>query len=158
MNSRRWSRHGLIMAGACSGVGLACAALIVGSASGDGYEPFLFAAPAAAFATAALFWWWLLDRPANYTRARGAMAGALAGAVAHYMCWLMLMLGASAYHALTGELTGSLGDSPMGPLDAFWMAAVYSLFSLYICGWLTVPAGAIIGAKVAHSRGAANAK
>jgi hypothetical protein len=146
------------MAGACSGVGLATAAWIVGSASGDGYEPFLFAAPAAAFATAAVSWWWLLDRPANYTLARGAMAGALAGAVAHYLCWLLLMLGASAYHALTGGFTGSLGDSPIGPLDALWMAAVYSLLSLYICGWLTVPAGAMIGAAVAHARRAANAK
>jgi hypothetical protein len=146
------------MAGACAGVGLAIAAWIVVNVSGDDYAPFLFAAPAAAFATAALFWWWLLDRPANYTRARGAVAGALAGAVAHYLCWLMLMLGTSAYHALTGGFTGSLGDAPMGPLDAFWMAAVYSLLSLYICGWLTVPAGAIIGAAVAHARRAANAQ
>lgn len=140
------------MAGACAGVGLACAAWIVGNASGDGYEPFLLAAPAAAFATAALFWWWLLDRPAIFTRARGAVAGALAGTVAHYVCWLMLMLGASAYHALTGGYAGSLGDAPIGPLNAIWMAAVYSLFSLYICGWLTAPAGAIIGAAVAHAR------
>lgn len=156
MNRLRWSRYGFIMALACSGVGLAAALWIVGNATGNGYQPFLIAAPAAAFVAAALSWRWLVDRPAIYTRARGATAGALAGAIAHYFCWLMLMLGASAYHALTGGFVGSLGDAPIGPLHALWAAALYSLFSLYICGWLTVPAGAMIGAAVAHVRKAAN--
>ncbi len=153
MGSKWWSRHGLIMAGACAGIGLATAAWIVSTATGDGYAVFLLAAPIAAFATAALSWWWLLDRPAIHTKTRGAIAGALAGAVAHYACWLLLILGASACHAVTGACADSLGDGPMGPLDALWAAALYSLFSLLFLGWLTVPAGALAGALVAHSRG-----
>jgi hypothetical protein len=152
MFSKRWSRHGLIMAGACAGIGLATAILIVYTATGDGYAGFLLASPIAAFATAALFWWWLLDRPAIHTKTRGAIAGALAGAVAHYVCWLLLLLGASACHAALGACTNSLGDGPMGPVDALWAAALYSLFSLLFFGWLTVPAGALAGALVAHSR------
>jgi hypothetical protein len=141
------------MAGACAGIGLATAVLIVSTAAGDGYGVFLLAAPIAAFATAALFWWWLLDRPAIHSRTRGAIAGALAGAVAHYACWLLLLLGASACHAVTGACADSFGDGPIGPLDALWAAALYSLFSLLFYGWLTVPAGALVGALVAHSRG-----
>lgn len=152
MNSRRWSKHCFMMAGACSGIGLVVAGWLVNSSPDNGFASFLFAAPAAAFVTAALFWW-LLDRPANYTRARGALAGALAGAVAHYVCWLMSMLGMWACHGLTSACAVT-GD-PIGPLEAFWVAAIYSFFSLLFFGWLTVPAGAIIGAGVAHVRGAA---
>jgi hypothetical protein len=152
MSSKWWSRHGLIMAGACAGIGLATTVSIVSTATGDGYAVFLLAAPIAAFATAALFWWWLLDRPSIHTKTRGAIAGALAGAVAHYVCWLLLMLGASACHAVLGACADSLGDVPMGPVDALWAAGLYSLFSLLLFGWLTVPAGAMAGALVAHAR------
>lgn len=155
MSSNWWSRHGLIMAGACAGIGLATATWVFSTATGDGYAMFLLAAPIAAFATAALFWWWLLDRPAIHTRTRGAVAGALAGAVAHYFCWLLLMLGVWSCHGVTGACADSLGDGPVGPLDALWAAALYSLLSLYFYGWLTVPAGALAGAMVAHSRGTA---
>jgi hypothetical protein len=146
------SKGSMIMGGASAGVGLATAVLIVSTANGEGYAGFLLAAPLAAFATSVFFWWWLLDRQGRYTSGRGAWAGALAGAIAHYPCWLLLMFGSYACFSLTGGCTGSLGDGPMSPLDALWAAAMFSLFSLLFYGWLTIPAGAVIGALVARWR------
>jgi hypothetical protein len=110
---------------------------------------FLLAAPAAAFVTAALLWWQMLERSGRRTLARGTLAGSLAGALAHYVCWLALMFGAAACHAVTPGCFDSVSGPPIDPLTAFWAAGVYSLFSLYFFGWLTVPAGAAIGALLA---------
>lgn len=142
-------RRSLIMGAACAGVGLATGLLILYFSGDFDKAMFLLAAPLAAFATGALIWWQMLER--SYTRSvgRGAFAGGLAGALAHYLCWLILMLGTAACHAMTNGCTASLGDAPIDPLNALWAAGVYSLFSLYFVGWLTVPAGAVIGGVLA---------
>lgn len=118
----------------------------------DGYWMFLIAAPMAAFASGALSWWWLLQRAQVYTRKRAGLAGALAGAVAQYPCWLLLILGNYLYSVLAGGLGASLGDAAIGPVDAFCAAAAYSMFSLLFVGWVTVPVGALMGVLAANRR------
>lgn len=142
-------RRSAIMGAACAGVGLATGLLILYFSGGLDKATFLLAAPAAAFATGALLWWQMLERSGTRTIGRGALAGGLAGALAHYPCWLMLMFAAAACHAVFPGCMASVGGPPIDPLNALWAAGVYSLFSLYFVGWLTVPAGAVIGAVLA---------
>ncbi|MEZ5466392.1 MAG: hypothetical protein R3F18_01835 [Lysobacterales bacterium] len=152
MSTGFWSRDRNIMAGACALVGLATGAWLALSSAGDGYWMFLIAAPLAAFATAALCWWSLLERPGIHSRKQAAIAGALAGVAAHYPCWWLLMLGNYVFSFVSTGTIDTSDAGPIGPLSAFWAAAVYSMFSLLFVGWVTAPAGAVIGALVAHWR------
>ena len=113
--------------------------------SGSGYEMFLLAAPLSAYLTGALCWWWLLLRNERHGIGRAMLAGALAGLIAHYPCWLILMFGMRTCYLLGGTCTGSLNEAPMTFLEAIPMAGLYSGFSLLFLGWITVPGGAMVG-------------
>jgi hypothetical protein len=136
----------------CAAVGALTAVLVLASATGAGYEWLLLAAPAAAFVTGKLLWWLLMERPDRSGTARGVLTGAIAGAVAHYPCWLLLIGASSACHAITGGCTDSLGEAPMNPLQALPAAAVYSAVSLVFYGWLTIAAGGLLGGLLATVR------
>jgi hypothetical protein len=140
------------MGALCAAVGALTAVVVLASATGAGYAWLLLAAPAAAFVTGKLLWWLLMERGGRSGTARGVLTGAFAGAVAHYPCWLLLLWASSACHAITGRCTGSLSDAPMNPLQAIPAAAVYAGISLVFYGWLTVPAGGLIGGLLATVR------
>jgi hypothetical protein len=140
------------MGALCAAVGALTAVLVLASATGAGYEWLLVAAPAAAFVCGATLWWLIMERRGRSGTARGVLTGAIAGAVAHYLCWLLLIWASSACHAITGGCTDSLGQAPMSPLHAIPAAAVYSGFSLVFYGWLTIPAGGLIGGLLATVR------
>jgi hypothetical protein len=136
----------------CASVGALAALLIVWVATGSGYESFFIAAPLAAFIAGALFWWLLVARKNHHGTARGVAAGALAGAIGHYICWYFFFLFAFACHAFTGGCTDSLGQPPVNPLLALGAASIYSGVSLLLCGWLTIPAGGLLGGLLAIAR------
>jgi hypothetical protein len=140
------------MGALCAAVGVLTAGLVLFSAAGAGYEWLLVAAPAAAFLSGSTLWWLLMERRDRSGTARGVLTGAIAGAVAHYPCWLLLLWASSACHAITGGCTGSLGDAPMNPLQAIPAAAVYSGVSLVFYGWLTILAGGLLGGLLATVR------
>jgi len=136
----------------CAPIGALTALLVLANTTGSGYESLLVAAPIAAFVAGKSSWWLLVSRKARTGLPRGVLAGALAGAVGHSICWYMLLVGAFACHVTTGGCTDSLGQPPMNPLHAFAAAAGYSAFSLVFYGWLTVPAGALLGGLLAVAR------
>jgi len=142
-------KSSLVMGAACAGVGALAGVLVVSIASGEGYDWFLVAAPLAGFLTGGISWLLLVAQRKKQSVLAGVFAGALAGAVSHYVCWYLMLAGAAACYALTGGCTGSLGDPPANFLQALAGAAVYSAFSLVFFGWLTVPAGGLLGALLA---------
>jgi hypothetical protein len=142
----------LIMGVLCALVGTGTAIAIYSTSTGAGHEWFLLAAPSAAFLTGAFLWWLLLARKGLYGTARGALAGAVAGALAHWVCWMFMLIGSNLCNAITGGCTGSLGDAPMGLLEAIPATLLFSGFSLLFFGWITVPAGALIGGLLARSQ------
>jgi len=129
----------------CATVGVISAVTLMAWSSGSGYEMFLLAAPLSAYLTGALCWWWLLLRNERHGIGRAMLAGALAGLIAHYPCWLILMFGMRTCYLLGGTCTGSLNEAPMTFLEAIPMAGLYSGFSLLFLGWITVPGGAMVG-------------
>jgi hypothetical protein len=140
------------MGALCAAVGALTAALVLASATGAGYAWLLVAAPAAAFVSGKLLWWLLMERGDRSGTARGVLTGAIAGTVAHYLCWYLLIGASFACHAITGGCMGSLGDAPIDPLRALPAAALYSGISLVFYGWLTIPAGGLLGGLLATAR------
>ncbi|WPL18462.1 hypothetical protein Thiowin_03535 [Thiorhodovibrio winogradskyi] len=129
-------------------VGLAVGAYAVHSAIGDGWDLLPICATLAAFLTGISLWYWLIERRAathGHAGIRtGILTGALAGILAHYLCWYLLILCANLDYLWFGT-TSSLGEPPMNPIQALAGAAVFSGFSLFLFGWVTIPAGALLG-------------
>ena len=136
----------------CAAVGAITGTLVVAISTGSGHARFLVAAPAAAFLTGTALWWLFVARRARYSTSLGALTGAAAGAIAHYVCWYLVLVAAATCHALTGGCTDSLGEAPMNIVRAVAAAGLYSMVSLFLFGWLTVPAGAIIGGLLARAQ------
>lgn len=137
-------RRALVFGLLCSLVGLSVGGYAVHSAIGDGWGILPVAAACAAFLTGAAVWYPLIERRAALRPGAGLLTGALAGALAHYLCWYLMILIANVDHLWFGT-TSSLGEPPMNPIQGLAGAAVFSAFSLYIYGWLTIPAGALLG-------------
>jgi hypothetical protein len=144
MNERR-VQHSLVMGALCGVVGLGVGIVVRVNATGGGYEAFPLYASLAALLTGTAAWWLLVALPAAYRSLRGALAGALAGLVAHYVCWYLMILGSNVCYWLWGACVGSLGEPPVDPLYGLLGAAALSLGSLLLFGWLTVPAGGVLG-------------
>lgn len=142
----------LLMGALCGAVGILVGLWVSLTATGAGYERFPVYAFLAAFAGGAGLWWFVLARQGRYSLRRGAAAGALAGLVSHYFCWYLLILDNNLCFWLLGGCGSSLGEPPIDPLNGLWGAAVFTLGSLLFFGWLTVPAGALIGGLLAARR------
>ncbi|NPV78340.1 MAG: hypothetical protein HPY59_18445 [Anaerolineae bacterium] len=141
-------KSSLVMGVACAGVGAITGVLVVNVASGKGYGWFLVAAPLAGFLAGGTFWRLVAQRNKRSVLA-GAFAGALAGTASHFLCWYLVFAATAVCYALTSRCTDSLGDPPANLLQALVGAAVYSGVSLFFFGWLTIPAGGLLGALLA---------
>lgn len=124
---------------AFAGAGGACAALSVAGAVGEGWRTLVPIAAASAFVVGGAAWWQL--PPRKRSPAIGAGVGALVGVVSHPVAWYGLELASW----LAGE-RDSLGQPTLGPAAAVPASLTFSLLSLAFVGWLTVPAGALVGA------------
>lgn len=142
LRSPLWQRS-LPMGCFCAIPGLLAGVYIALSAWGNGWELFAVAAPLGAFLSGLGMWRLIVAvRP---SKGRGLLAGFLAGLVAHWVCWYLLMLLHWLGFIFFGTGTSSLGEPPVNPLQALWGAAAFSFFSLLLCGWITGPVGAGIG-------------
>ncbi len=103
---------------------------------------FLFAALAAFVAGSVL---WLVFVAAKPSPGRGCVAGGLAGVVSHWLCWMFIIVFWNFTFLSMNMPTSSLGEAPMTFVEAPFGASIFTLWSLYIFGWVTVPAGAVIG-------------
>lgn len=113
------------------------------------YDSFSYFAAASAFICAAGTWWWLLSRKGTFTWRRGLAGGALAVALAHYLCWYLIIVGNNICYIAWGGCTSSLGEAPLDLLNGLWASVGLAILSLVAFGWLTVPFGALVGAAVA---------
>jgi len=132
---------------AISAVGLLCAAAIASLAPGRDYVLLPVAAGLAAFITTFTLWWLFVSRPARPSTWRGVVVGGLSGLLAHPVCWYLLIClnYVLASLAITPE---SVGGPPLDPAEGLGGALILSLYSLFLFGWITVPAGALTGGIV----------
>ncbi len=137
--SRALSRRSLAMGAACAPAGLLVGAFADHLAPPDVARTMWLYGAAAAFATGYLVWRGMVAaRPGLF---RGAFAGAAAGVAAPAVCSVFI----SAVEGVQGILAGM----PAGPgllFKGLAIAAGMGALSLFYAGWVTVPAGAILGA------------
>jgi hypothetical protein len=107
--------------------------------------PLVVASGVAAFAVSFVVWRLLCGSGHPVSGRRGALAGALTGLLAHPVAWYLALV----WNYLLGH-TSSLGDTPSGPLESLAGCLVMTFWSLLIVGWLTVPAGAVVGFLLAR--------
>lgn len=145
------ARRRALVAGLIAGLaGLAVSAVLAGMATGQGYGVFMLAAPAAGVVAGSALWWWLVARSGRFGLWRGALAGLLIVVAGHGLTWLFVMLGSWTCWALTGDCLSSLGEPPIDPLNALWAAPAMGLLSLLVTGWVTLPAGILLGYVLAR--------
>ncbi|NJM11366.1 MAG: hypothetical protein HC889_05270 [Synechococcaceae cyanobacterium SM1_2_3] len=137
-------RKSAFMGVLCVPVGGLAGLWVAQFAVGDGYFVFVIAAPVAAFLSGTLSWWLFVVRPRRSSWFRGALAGSFAAVLGHLLCWYILLVGAYVWHSLSGEAV-AVGSAPMNPMEAITAAGIYGAFSLLLIGWVTVPAGAMLG-------------
>ncbi|MBK1649352.1 hypothetical protein [Rhabdochromatium marinum] len=139
-SARRALPFGLL----CALVGLGVGGYAVHSAIGEGWQRLPICAALAAFLAGFGLWYWLIERRKALRHRAGILTGALTGALAHYLCWYLLILSANLDYLWFGT-TSSLGEPPMTPFQGLAGAAVFSGWSLILFGWVTIPAGALLG-------------
>jgi hypothetical protein len=128
------------------GSGCVLAYLIVSQRGRVGdWWPLVVASGLSASAVGLLLWRLLCATSQSVSRRRGALAGALTGLLAHPVAWYLALV----WNYLLGH-TSSLGDTPSGPLESLAGCLVMTFWSLLIVGWLTVPAGAVVGFLLAR--------
>jgi hypothetical protein len=128
------------------GLGFVLGYLIVSQRGRVGdWWPLAVASGLSAWAVSLLLWRLLCATSQPVSRRRGALAGALTGLLAHPVAWYLALV----WNYLLGH-TSSLGDKPSNPLESLAGCLVMTFWSLLIVGWLTVPAGAVVGFLLAR--------
>ena len=109
---------------------------------GDGFGlGFESSAGIAAFLAPCFIWYIMIERRGRISLSRGITVGALSAALAHYICWYMLLLSRYMEHLYLGESIAYVIDHLLRILAAF----TYSLVSLPLFGLVTLPIGGLIG-------------
>jgi hypothetical protein len=133
-------------------IGVLCGLFVLSCTSpqtrGEGWGEFPLHAGAAFFLTSFVVWWALVARPGKPGVGRGAIAGLVSGLLAHPVTWYLLICVNWALALLNLRAGPSGGDDPLNPLTGLLGALVFSLGSLLLLGWVTIPAGALVGALV----------
>jgi hypothetical protein len=133
----------LIAALIFGGSGYVVAYLILSGSSQPGrsdWGPLVVSSGAAAFAVSCLFWRLLCAPDHLISARRGALVGVLIGLFAHPVAWYLFIV----WSYLTGTRS-SLGERAVNPVVALAACFVFAFWSILLTGWLTVPAGGIVG-------------
>ena len=113
-----------------------------GVASGDSYGlGFINSAGIAAFLAPCFIWYIMIERRKRINPSRGVIVGLLGAALAHVICWYLLILSSYIEKFYLGVST----EKSIGPLEGILAALTYSLISLPLFGLLTLPVGGLIG-------------
>ena len=139
-------KHSLLFGLLCSPVGIGVGIILRindwGIASGDGYGlGFISSAGIAAFLAPCFIWYIMIERRERINVSRGITVGVLGAALAHFVCWYLLLLSSYIKHLYLGKLIENVIDPLLGILAAL----TYSLVSLPLFGLLTLPIGGLIG-------------
>jgi hypothetical protein len=122
------------------GTGFIIAHLIIAHAAGDGWQSLPICSGAAAFGLSLLFWRLFYPSDQLLSARRGALVGILTGVLAHPVAWYLAIV----WNYASGART-SLGDPVLNPLEGLTGCLVFAFWSLLLTGWITVPAGGILG-------------
>jgi hypothetical protein len=136
--------------------GALCSAVVLSfgppETRGEGWAEFPFCAGAAAFMTSLTVWWLHVARTDKPGTMRGAAAGLAIGVLAHPVTWYVLICWNWMLAGLSLRHPSAAGD-PLNPVTGVLGALVFSVWSIVIVGWITVPAGALVGTLVARLQG-----
>jgi len=129
-------------------LGLALASVIVFSLSkvSDTWT-IVLSAGVASFALGYVLWriFCPADQPSSVRQ--GILSGALTGLLAYPVTWyLAIALNYILRHPTFPD------KPPLDPITGVYASFVYAFFSLFLTGWLTVPAGAIAGWLLTRTR------
>jgi hypothetical protein len=111
--------------------------------SGD-WLILLATAPLSAFFIALICWALITAGGRKISVWRGAGTGALAGSISHFFAWYLAIVWFYLRDTVAAD-----GSPTVGLSDGFFAGFVMSFFSLALTGWLTIPAGMIVGALFA---------
>ena len=139
-------KHSLLFGLLCSPVGIGFGIILRikdwGVTHGDGYGlGFESSAGIAAFLDPCFIWYIMIERRERISVSRGITVGVLGAALAHFVCWYLLLLSSYIKHLYLGKLIENVIDPLLGILAAL----TYSLVSLPLFGLLTLPIGGLIG-------------
>ena len=122
------------------GTGFISAHLILAHAPGDGWQSLAIWSGAAAFGLSLLFWRLFCASDQLISARRGALVGVLTGVLAHPVAWYLAIV----WNYASGART-PLGDRALNPIEGLAGCLVLAFWSLLLTGWITVPAGGILG-------------
>lgn len=138
-------------------VGVLCSVFVLSLSSpderGEGWREFPLHAGAAAFLTTLVVWWLQVARPGKPGVLRGAVAGLVSGLLAHPVTWYVMICWNWALILLSIRTDPSGDGDLLNPLTGLLGAFALSLWSVILMGWITVPAGALVGALVGGWQG-----
>ena len=146
------------MGAVCALVGALTGSWVAISSIGIGYGVFAVAAALAGLLCGAGAWWLVVVRAGRHTPWRGALAGALAAVVGHYLCWYLVLVSAFVAQAWS-KTSPAHGQEVSGPIASIGWAIAPALWSLLLLGWATIPSGMLLGAWLGtHQRTVAEAR
>lgn len=111
-----------------------------GSEERSGWNSLAVSSGAAAFVMSFLFWRLICGSDQLVSPRRGAFVGILTGVLAHPVLWYLAIV----WNYASGTRS-SLGDRPANPIEGLTACLVFAGWSLLLTGWITVPAGGILG-------------
>lgn len=117
------------------------------STLGQSWVEFPAYVAAGAFLAALLLWRPFVAKPGKATAGRGAVVGLAVGVLVHPCTWYVLICVNWVLVSL-GYRAHSAGGQPIDPLLGLAAVWLYSLPSLLVAGWLSLPLGLLVGASV----------
>lgn len=122
-------------------VAFLCAAIVLAGAGGEDWRIMILTAPVAASAIAVFGWIAFTAGGRNVKIWKGIVTGILAGSISHFFAWYLAIVCFYVRGAIASD-----GSPTVGLIDGLSASFIMSFFSLAILGWITVPAGALVGA------------
>lgn len=139
-----WLKRTVLFASLCTPVGVGVGVYLKLTSIGD-YSEFPYYSGLAAFLAPAAIWYLMIERNKKIGIGRGVGAGILGAALSHFVCWYLMIIGANIEYWVLGRQVGSLPGPPMNPLEGVLGAFTYSMLSFLFLGWVTLPAGGLLG-------------
>jgi hypothetical protein len=135
-----WIKYGILN----SIIGIAVGIHLTLTAIGDGYYVFIFAAPLSIFVIGSVLWKLLIgtEKP-NILKV--IVIGIVTGSLSHYFTFLFLSIIMNICYWTFDGFADSLGGPPASIVSMIGGSLLFSFFSLFMYGWITVPASIISG-------------
>jgi len=117
------------------------------SVPGEGWDALPVLASVATFLTAFTVWYLYVARPRKISSYRGGVAGVVIGLLVHPVTWYLFGCHTWVLSLFPNPQSGGHSDV-LNPFTAVLGAVAFSLWSAACTGWITIPAGAVIGMVV----------